>query len=123
LIANQTPALITTAMLHALALPPDRFVETYPRLGHVGGADLFLGLEAAARSNRPRKGTTLLMASTAFSLHRDAVDLLRRRRDRGQPNNGLSLARLTLPREFLGIALTIRSAPDICTLPAAPWRA
>ncbi len=50
--------------IHALFdIGEDRTVVTYPRLGHVGGADLFVGLEHAVREGKLKRGRTLLAAS------------------------------------------------------------
>jgi 3-oxoacyl-[acyl-carrier-protein] synthase III len=50
--------------IHALfSVRKDQTVDTYPRLGHLGGADLLVGLEQAVREGRLKRGRTLLAAS------------------------------------------------------------
>lgn len=63
LLTNQVrPAM--RAQIHAIYdIPPERTVNTYPRLGHLGAADIFVGLERAVRDQKLRKGITVLASS------------------------------------------------------------
>lgn len=63
LITNQLRPAMRERIRAIYEVPEDRTVHTYPRLGHLGGADLFVGLEQAARENKVRRGRTLLSAS------------------------------------------------------------
>ncbi len=61
---TQGPVIAMRGTCRAAAIPEDRCVMTYARLGHLGGADPLIGLESAAKAGCLPTGTTLLLATT-----------------------------------------------------------
>jgi 3-oxoacyl-[acyl-carrier-protein] synthase-3 len=64
LVINQVRRQIRESVRAALSLGEGVMIDTYPRLGHLGGADLFLGLAQAQRKGRLADRRGVLSAST-----------------------------------------------------------
>ena len=64
LVMNQVQPVRAAQIRASLGLADDRTIQTYRTLGHLGTADVFLGLDVAARQGRLRSGVTVLAASS-----------------------------------------------------------
>lgn len=63
LLTNQLRPAMRERIHRLFDVREDQSINTYPRLGHMGGADLFVGLEHAVREGRVKRGRSLLAAS------------------------------------------------------------
>lgn len=63
LLTNQLRPAMRERIHGLFSVRKDQTVDTYPRLGHLGGADLLVGLEQAVRDGRLKRGRSLLAAS------------------------------------------------------------
>ncbi len=64
LIINQVRSRIRAGVRAALGITAPRMIDTYPQLGHLGGADLFFGLQHAQRSGQLAGQSGVLASST-----------------------------------------------------------
>lgn len=64
LVINQVRSSIRTAVRAALAIPETAMIDTYSTAGHLGGADLFFGLERAQRLGLLSGAAGVLATST-----------------------------------------------------------
>lgn len=67
LLMNQIRPELRRRVLSALDLAAERTLDSYPFLGHLGGADTLVGLELAARRGLLARGSTLVMAASSVS--------------------------------------------------------
>lgn len=96
LLMNQIRPELRQQVQSALGLGPERAVDTYRWLGHLGGADTLAGLEVAVRRGLvPQKGTLLIAASSVTAFAAVCVDV------RGGAPAVPSLEASTLPTTVL----------------------
>ncbi|MFP5503611.1 MAG: 3-oxoacyl-[acyl-carrier-protein] synthase III C-terminal domain-containing protein [Candidatus Sericytochromatia bacterium] len=67
LISNQLKAPLLRILLSKLGLTIDQTVYTMPEWGHVGVADILLGVHEATREGRLRPGSTAVIVSSGVS--------------------------------------------------------
>lgn len=65
-VINQTAALFLQMIAQVIAIPIERFVQTGPETGHVGSADLLIGLDRMLKSG-PFTEAHLLAGSTPYA--------------------------------------------------------
>jgi 3-oxoacyl-[acyl-carrier-protein] synthase-3 len=66
-IMNQIRPELRRRVQQAIGVGADKCIDTYPRIGHLGGADMMIGIVDAVRAGRLRAGSRALLAASSVS--------------------------------------------------------